>query len=219
MTYNKSLPLAVEFNKPLQAALREKDVIRARAAIITHIDTDAARQNPMALRIADIVEKEFSSVGKHLYEEDDGRIQIPETDKWDLGLWNKIKASLRINFSREKVEFATNITLKLIEKRHPTLSQHTPDHEFVGATSSPRGYGHQPTSNQRGSRIHTSSPRRTRITVERSRSSSQQTAVVGAVIVGAVVGGVVGAVVGATVTGVVIGGAVVGGVTYYNKKS
>lgn len=186
------------FNKPLANAVASGSVSDARAAIITHADSDYFDGTANALSIADKASELLKSKGIDLFVPDNGSISF-SGEVWNESDWNRAKAALRLNFSREKLQYVT----KLVGKhRRPQPT----------STVSPTNYP------QRGSTISgssTGSRRGTRPSIRR-RDNRQSTIVTG-VVVGVVVGGVVGAAVGATVAGAIIGGAVAGGVTFYKK--
>jgi hypothetical protein len=224
------------YNKPLKQAIEKHDIIKARAAIITYVDNDATNEQHIGLKIADEISKLFQDKNMSFYEEDDGRLNCSLPNISTSELWNKAKAALSLNFSREKIVFATQIAHELrmrgetgfLPKKQSKPVNNQPhsshfatkdDRDSVGAASSPQDY-YRPQAPQstRRSSSRTSQHHKPHVIGSRKSSSSQQTAMAGAIIVGVVVGGVVGAVIGATVVGAVVGGAVGGGVTYYKKK-
>ena len=204
---------ATSFNKPLKEAIDANDISAARAAIITHADSDFFNKTANALEIADRVNDLLAAQGKTLYVPDNGNLDL-SCVVWDESVWNRAKAALRINFSREKLAFAT----KLISIRNASYSrraQSTPTEAedsgaYIGATSSPRDYSRHPQP-----QVHRKHPRPQ---IQPRHKIDKNGMIVTGVVVGVVVGGVVGATVGATVAGAIIGGAVVGGVSYYKKK-
>lgn len=98
-----------KWNKPLRNAVESGSVERAQSAIITHVDDDSRNPTMVALEIAD----EVAKVLPNLYEEDNGRFEVPAEDTWDVTFWNRTKAALGLNFSREKIELATRVALYL----------------------------------------------------------------------------------------------------------
>lgn len=195
-----------KFNKPLKDAIDANDISAARAAIITHADSDFFNKTANALEIADRANDLLKAQGKNLYVPDNGILDL-SCIVWDECVWNRAKAALRINFSREKLEFAT----KLISLRNASIPKNSrPKPVEPEEISSSRDYNRhsQP-------QVHRKYPKPQ---LQQRRKVDKNGMVVTGVVVGAVVGGVVGAAVGATVAGAVIGGAVVGGVSYYKKK-
>ena len=93
------------WNSPLRNAVESGSVDRARSAIITHIDDDSRNVAMIALEIAD----EVAKILPGLYEEDNGRLEIPSVEEWNGAFWNRIKAALGLNFSRDKIELATRV--------------------------------------------------------------------------------------------------------------
>lgn len=100
------------WNGPLRNAVESGSVDRARSAIITHIDDDSRNVAMIALEIAD----EVAKILPDLYEEDNGRLDVPSVEEWDRTFWNRIKAALGLNFSRDKVELATRVAEHLRAK-------------------------------------------------------------------------------------------------------
>jgi len=202
------------FNKPLQAAIDAGDVSAARAAIITHADSDFFDGTANALEIADKVNDLLKEKGISLYMQDSGSISFSQT-RWDESVWNRAKAALRVNFSREKILYITQLV-----KQHIPISPKKTTEDYSAPLTDPMrptgGYKEPPRpSNHNHSRDYVR-PQQTIKPMPRHKIDRQGMVITG-VVVGAVIGGVVGVAVGATVTGVIIGGAVAAGVTICKK--
>jgi len=58
--------------------------------------------------IADKVNDLLKEKGISLYMQDSGSISFSQT-RWDESVWNRAKAALRVNFSREKILYITQL--------------------------------------------------------------------------------------------------------------
>lgn len=98
-----------EFNEYLKRAIDALDTNGAKAAIIGYLDEDAHREPMLALKVADKANRIFKEHEKDLFSEDDNRITSTPKDEWSPEFIIKLKASLRLNFSREKIALAVEV--------------------------------------------------------------------------------------------------------------
>lgn len=98
-----------EFNAPLKRAIDALDISGARAVIIGYLDEDAHREPMLALKVADKVNRIFKEHEKDLFSEDNNRITSTPKAEWSPEFVNKLRASLRLNFSREKIAFTLEV--------------------------------------------------------------------------------------------------------------
>lgn len=177
-------------NQLLANAIETGNVSAARAAIITQADSDYFAGTTTALSIADHANELLKAKGIDLFVPDNGYSSLTP-NVWDEEAWNMGKAALRLNFSREKVEYVT----KLVGLYHSAKAQ--------SGNAAANGGGANCCGGQGGA--GTSAP-----------VGCPGTLLV-AVAVGAIIGGGVGALIGASVkaaiAGVIIGGATIGAVS------
>ena len=89
----------MELSQELKQSLSARDLNGIRAALIGYLDFWC---DDDVIMVADEVEKQLSSVGIALYDKDDGRDTTGSANSPREAL-RGIKASLRLNFSREKI--------------------------------------------------------------------------------------------------------------------
>ena len=104
-----------------EASSRPISLIDIRIAIIKELDRDAKRGQQCALRAADEADAKLREKGLGLYELDDGYIEFREVKLASVtqDALTLVKASLRTNFSREKVAYAAQL---IVEFRRRGLS-------------------------------------------------------------------------------------------------
>lgn len=104
-----------------EASSRQISLIDIRIAIIKELDRDAKRGPQCALRAADEADAKLREKGLGLYELDDGYIEFREVKLASVtqDALTLVKASLRTNFSREKVAYAAQL---IVEFRRRGLS-------------------------------------------------------------------------------------------------
>lgn len=85
--------------------------IQLSKLILKELDRDQRRDPMLAVRTAVEANTKLESVGESLFETDDGAVEFPQVtspvtreDKLD-----EVKASLRLNFSKEKIEYAESL--------------------------------------------------------------------------------------------------------------
>lgn len=98
-----------EFNEYLKRAIDALDTNGAKAAIIGYLDEDTHREPMLALKVADKANRIFKEHEKDLFSEDDNRITSTPKAEWSPEFVTKLKASLRLNFSREKIALALEV--------------------------------------------------------------------------------------------------------------
>lgn len=196
------------FNEPLIQAVESGDVSAARAAIITHADSDYFAGTATALLIADHASEFLKAKGVTLFMPDDGSIALT-VGQWDEEVWNRAKAALRLNFSREKLDYITKLVRQ--HKTARTSVSGTPG-AFEGHTNS---YGNSARCCSCTNYLENSSGG------ESSSISGHSGTMVFAIAAGVVIGGGIGAVVAGTfkavVAGAIAGGVVGGGILFLKK--
>jgi len=86
------------------------DLIAIRAALIAQVDNDGIKGTALALTYADRTNEELKQKGKELYQPDNERFKFPENkDEWTTDLLDRIRGSMHVNFSREKIVFAERV--------------------------------------------------------------------------------------------------------------
>lgn len=115
-----------ELGKTILKGLKEWKIIRVRTGIMTHLDRDESRSPMLAVNVADKVNRfvkahlEEFDIDKPdadgLYDKDNHRLTVPPKDEWNAEFLIRIKASLLINFSREKLVLAQEVIRYLRSK-------------------------------------------------------------------------------------------------------
>ena len=99
----------MNYSDKLRTAIQERNVIHARTAILSYLDSDATEAMPQALRIAVEIADKFSNPEEPFFDQENHRLEIPSQAEWDSAFLRKIKAALQANFSREKLELAEQV--------------------------------------------------------------------------------------------------------------
>ena len=86
-----------------------KDIATVRSAILTEVRNDRTREDPRALRLADLASKELPG----LYEPDNGFCSSPGDLDVSDDLWTKARTAMMLNFSRERLCFIETIAREL----------------------------------------------------------------------------------------------------------
>lgn len=105
-----------DIDNSLKEAINSQDINKAKSVLIGYLDDDARREPMLALKVADKTNRIFEDQGKKLYDEDDGRHTSIPKEEWSSTVIRTIKASLRLNFSREKIALALEIIRYLRNK-------------------------------------------------------------------------------------------------------
>ena len=101
--------MKVNLPENLKKAVKSKDLAAARSAILTEVRNDRMREEPRALRLADLASKELPG----LYEPDNGFCSsLGDLDVSD-DLWTKARSAMMLNFSRERLCFIEKIVRRL----------------------------------------------------------------------------------------------------------
>ena len=109
--------MEVDLTENLKHAVMLKDIAAARSAILTEIRNDRTREEPRALRLADLVSKELPG----FYELDNGFCSsLSDLDISDE-LWTKARSAMMLNFSRERLCFIEEIVRALCSKKTNVL--------------------------------------------------------------------------------------------------
>ncbi len=101
--------MKVDLTENLKRAVMLKDIAAARSAILTEIRNDRTREDPRALRLADLVSKELPG----LYEPDNGSCSSLGDLDISYDLWTKARSAMMFNFSRERLSFIETIVREL----------------------------------------------------------------------------------------------------------
>ena len=97
----------------LRSAIREQNVSRARAMVLSLLTMDETAPEPQALRLAMEIAGKFTDPETPFFDQEDHLWKIPPNTDWDPALLRKIKAALLTNFSKEKLELAEQIIAQL----------------------------------------------------------------------------------------------------------
>ena len=120
--------MKVNLPENLKKAVKSKDLAAARSAILTEVRNDRMREEPRALRLADLASKELP----RLYEPDNGFCSsLGDLDVSD-DLWTKARSAMMLNFSRERLCF--------IEKIVRRLSSNGDNGQPIPVNKSPKGF-------------------------------------------------------------------------------
>lgn len=101
----------MENTKELKKALASDNVREVQMALSTYVELDYANGTADALSLGDKAAERLRGIGKKLYEADDGDIPLTQKE-WDRDVWKDAVSALMINFSREKLEFITELVSK-----------------------------------------------------------------------------------------------------------
>lgn len=100
----------VQLKRSAVAGDKVPDKVSLRAAIIGEIDKDSTRAESMVLKAAELADEELRKAGiNDFFEEDDESIAFLYKDairEASESALTEVKASLRMNFSRKKLEYA-----------------------------------------------------------------------------------------------------------------
>lgn len=100
----------------LRKALNELDISSAKAAVIGLLDEDNHNDPMVALKEADKANQVFKEHGKTFYVSDNGRPERLPKEEWSSNYIIKLKAALRLNFSREKIALIQEVIRYLRSK-------------------------------------------------------------------------------------------------------
>ena len=103
----------MSYSDKLRTAIQEKNVIHARTAILSYLDSDATMAIPQAYSIAVEIADNFTDPEDPFFDKENNLLVIPPKQEWDSSLLRKIKAALQTNFSKEKLELAEQIIFNL----------------------------------------------------------------------------------------------------------
>ena len=103
----------MNYSDKLRTAIQEQNVIHARTAILSYLDSDATTAMPQALRIAVEVADKFTDKDDPFFDQENHILEVPPKTEWNSSLLRKIKAALQTNFSREKLELAEQVIFHL----------------------------------------------------------------------------------------------------------
>ena len=103
----------MNYNDKLKAAIAEKNVIAARTQILIYLGHDEKEAKPVAVKIANEIAPYFTDPADPFFEADNNYLETPAENLWDQDFYNKLVAYLRLNFSKEKLELAQRVILKL----------------------------------------------------------------------------------------------------------
>ena len=106
---------------------REFSVVDMKVAIIGELSNDRKRGVPQSLKAADEADEQLKKHGIALYDKDDGEfsVDIVPSGTATEDEFNKLRAALRENFSREKLQRAIWVIRDLRDQRHPNFSVKT----------------------------------------------------------------------------------------------
>lgn len=117
--------MKVSLTENLQKAVMSKDIAAARSAILTEVRNDRTREEPQALRLADLVSKELPG----LFEPDNGFCSSLSDSAVTNELWTSARSAMMLNFSRERLCFIETIVRELhanVNKPHPSSDARRP---------------------------------------------------------------------------------------------
>lgn len=134
--------MKVVLTESLKKAVMSKDIAAVRSAILTEVRNDRMREDPRALRLADLASKELPG----LYEPDNGFCSSPGDLDISDDLWTKARAAMMLNFSRERLCFIETIVRGLhtsgnkppspSDARRPVATEKTKSRKFVALCTS-----------------------------------------------------------------------------------
>ena len=129
--------MKVSLTENLQKAVMSKDIAAARSAILTEVRNDRTREEPQALRLADLVSKELPG----LFEPDNGFCSSLSDSAVTNELWTSARSAMMLNFSRERLCLIETIVRELRAKdnkphsspdvRRPIATQKSKLRKFV----------------------------------------------------------------------------------------
>ena len=99
----------MKFSPELENSIKARDITGIRAALIAYLDAGCTEN---ALDISDEVKNLLCKEGIELFDVDDARFTPSNESDFKADL-RKLKAALRLNFSREKISLGTKIKNKL----------------------------------------------------------------------------------------------------------
>ena len=219
----------MNYNDKLKAAIAEKNVVAARTQILIYLGHDEKEAKPVAVKIATEIAPYFTDPADPFFEADNNYLETPAENLWNQDFYNKLVAYLRLNFSKEKLELAQRVILKLrsngvreFQVAPAVHRQETSVRPRVNSTpekKNTKNYVHPeyPTP--------TVSPeRRTRLQYRKSPRQAQSEFLAGAIVGGVALGGaglliglIAGCAIKATLSGIVIGG-IAGGILNQRKR-
>lgn len=219
----------MSYSDKLRTAIQEKNVIHARTAILSYLDSDATMAMPQARRIAMEIADKFTDPEDPFFDKENNLLEIPPKQEWDSSLLRKIKAALQTNFSKEKLDLAEQVIFNLrargmreFQVASTVHRQETPVRPRVNSIPEKKNTQHY---------VHPEYPtptvsaeRRKRPQYRKSPKQTQSEFLAGAIVGGVALGGaglliglIAGCAVKATLSGIVIGG-IAGGLLNQNKK-
>jgi len=214
----------MSYSDKLRTAIQEQNVIHARTAILSYLDSDATMAMPQALRIAVEIADKFTDPEDPFFDQENHILEIPPKTEWDSSLLRKIKAALQTNFSKEKLELAEQVIsclrangVREFQVKQQSTGVHSsakPMQPHFSEKKNTQPY--HPTAHPQGGDRTTS--------IRRPRRNPQSEFLAGAIVGGVALGGaglIIGLIAGcalkATVSGIVIGG-IAGGIMNQRKK-
>ena len=114
--------MKVELTESLKKAVMSKDIAAVRSAVLTEVRNDRTREEPQALRLADLVSKELPG----LYEPDNGFCSSLSDSGITDELWTSARSAMMLNFSRERLCFIEKIVRELCSKDQNDGDAHLP---------------------------------------------------------------------------------------------
>ena len=208
----------------LEIAIQEQDVIAARTAILSCLDSDKRHSKPQALQMAKSISEKFTNPNNPLFQEEDPDFlgEIPLKSLWNETFFDRIKAAMYANFSQEKIKLAEEVIAVLREKGLPDFQV-----EETSRTKSSTQKNVNLGQAQQSSKTSTGDEKRRRSSPKprfQSDHSPQEDFLEGMLVGGVVLGGaglIVGLVAGcalkAAVTGAIVGG-IAGGFWTQNRN-
>lgn len=219
----------MNYNDKLKAAITEKNVIAARTQILIYLGHDEKEARPVAVKIANEIAPYFTDPADPLFEADNNYLETLDESLWNQEFYNKLVAYLRLNFSKEKLELAERVILRLRSNGVRDFQVASTVHR-QGETVRPRV---NPIPEKKNTQHYVrpeyptptvSAERRKRPQYRKSPKQTQSEFLAGAIVGGVALGGaglliglIAGCAVKATLSGIVIGG-IAGGLLNQKKR-
>ena len=214
----------MNYSDKLRTAIQEQNVIHARTAILSYLDSDATTAMPQAFRIAVEVADKFTDKDDPFFDQENHILEVPPKTEWNSSLLRKIKAALQTNFSREKLELAEQVIFHLraqgirdFQAKQQNAETHSAPKPMQTHFSEKKNtHPYTPAAHPQGG--YRTTP------IRKSPRNPQSEFLAGAIVGGVALGGaglIIGLIAGcalkATVSGIVIGG-IAGGLVSQKKK-
>lgn len=122
---------------------QEISVLDMKVAIIGELSDDRHRGVPMALKMADEAEAQLKKRGLALYEPDDGEYDVDTVSpgKGSESEFKQLRAALRENFSREKLQRAIWLIRDLRDQGNPKFESRSESVSKASTRSTSSGRG------------------------------------------------------------------------------